>query len=115
MPLDSLYSLLCIHCRLYDTAIPITSRLPNSGLVETTGEFDLGPLPARERATLDSDREMLLQWAESVIRAAQDAREGKLALRRQEMMAWARQTYSWSAVAEQWSLLFGSARASAAT
>jgi hypothetical protein len=99
---------------LHDTAIPITSRLPNSGLVETTGAFDLGPLPARAGATLDSDREMLLQWAESVVRAAQEAREGTLALRRQEMIAWARRTYSWSAVAEQWSLLFGSASAGAA-
>lgn len=87
-------------------AIPITSRLASSGLVETTGAFDLGPLPPRAGATMDSDREMLLRWAQSVIQAANDARDGKLDEWRKEMMAWARRTYSWSAVAEQWSHLF---------
>jgi len=87
-------------------AIPITSRLPNSGLVETAGEFDLGPRPARPAAKLESDREMLLAWARTVIEAAHDAREGKLDDHRQNMKRWARDRYSWNAVARQWSDLF---------
>ena len=87
-------------------AIPITSRLAKSGLVETTGTFDLGPVPSRAGATMDSDREMLLRWAHTVIDAARSDREGKLEERRKEMIGWSRRTYSWSAVAEQWSHLF---------
>ena len=90
------------HC----AAIPITSRLAKSGLVETTGTYDLGPLPSRAGATMDSDREMLLRWAQTVIDAAHSDREGKLEERRKEMIAWSRRTYTWSAVAEQWSHLF---------
>ncbi len=87
-------------------AIPITSRLAKSGLVETTGEFDLGPRPARPEAKLESDHEMLIQWAHSVIDAVRDAQAGKLKQRRKDMVRWARHNYSWSAVARQWSIVF---------
>jgi len=87
-------------------AIPITSRLPNSGLVETVGEFDLAPPPTRPVAKLETDREMLLAWAHSVIEAAHNAREGRLDDHRQKMKRWARDRYSWGAVARQWSGLF---------
>ena len=87
-------------------AIPITSRLPNSGLVETVGEFDLAPPPTRPVAKLETDREMLLAWAHSVIEAAPHAREGRLDDHRQKMKRWARDRYSWGAVARQWSGLF---------
>ena len=91
-------------------AIPITSRLPNSGLVETTGSFDLGPLPARPTATLQVDEDMLNAWAQSVVAAARDARAGKLERHRRVMVQWARDTYSWAAVARQWFEIFQSHR-----
>lgn len=87
-------------------AMPITSRLPNSGLVETTGAFDLGPKPLRPESKLESDHEMLMQWAQSVIEAARDDSADRLHQRRREMIKWARDTYSWSAVAQQWSQIF---------
>lgn len=87
-------------------AIPITSRLPKSGLVETTGAFDLGPLAARPSGTLASDHRMLEQWARAVIAAARDARQGNLDEQREAMVEWARRTYSWTSVAQQWSDLF---------
>ena len=87
-------------------AIPITSRFPASGLVETTGAFDLGPMPLRPGRAFVDDAEMVTRWAEAVIDAAHRDARGELHDKRAAMVRWAREEYSWSAVASQWSSLF---------
>jgi len=80
-------------------AIPITSRFPESGVPETT-KYDLGPEPVE--GTIYDDPEWRGRWTASVIEAA----AGDHAAMREEMKAWARKTYSWQAVAGQWTRLF---------
>jgi len=89
-------------------AIPITSRLPLSGLLETTAHFDLGPEPRRRAASVASDHTMLHLWAQAVISAVHRAQEGRLDNHREAMVEWARRTYSWRSVAVEWSRLFTS-------
>jgi len=80
-------------------AIPITSRFPASGVPETC-KYDLGP-PARD-GSIYSSPAWRAEWRAAVIQAAQTD-HSKL---RAEMKAWARKTYSWKAVARQWTDLF---------
>lgn len=81
-------------------AIPITSRFADSGVPETT-VYDLGPDPHGKR--MDNDQALLSEWTQRVLDAA---RRNDLQPMREEMKAWARQTYSWKAVADQWIALW---------
>jgi len=81
-------------------AIPITSRYKDSGVPETT-KYDLGP-KARD-GMIHENAKWRAAWTASVIKAAQ---RDDLDETRQEMKAWARQTYSWESVAQQWAAMF---------
>jgi len=81
-------------------AIPITSRYPISALPETCGAFDLGP--AAREGMISASPEWLAEWTAAVIEAA-GGDHGRM---RGEMKSWARKTYSWKAVARQWTALF---------
>lgn len=89
--------------------IPITSRYPDSGVPETT-KYDLGPPP--RAGSIYDDFEWLSAWKDRVIEVARMP-EAELPFTRQEMMDWARETYSWAKVAAQWSSIFQSSAASA--
>lgn len=82
--------------------IPITSRYQDSGVPETT-QFDLGP-PGRPGMIRD-DATWQREWLAAVLAAAKKPPQAHEAFR-QEMSRWARKTYSWSTVADDWMLLF---------
>jgi len=80
--------------------IPITSKFPGSAIAETTREFDLGPDP-RTNTTMKEDPEWLQEWTEAVITAVNTPHK-HLEEHRQKMVRYARATYNWSRVADEW-------------
>eukprot|EP00941_MAST-03F_sp_MAST-3F-sp1_P002687 g2687.t1 len=95
-------------------AIPITSRFTNSALPETCGKFDLGP---DEPILLDSlelkpkpnpmrnDERRIEEYIEAVIQAV-TLSEKELNERREKMMKWAREKFSWKRTAVIWKQTF---------
>lgn len=79
-------------------AVPITSRYVRSALNETCGAFDVGPDQPLDDDMEDADA-WLDQWVASVIQAVNDPKTHAV---RAEMKAFARATFSWAAVAQQW-------------
>lgn len=88
--------------------IPVTSRYRDSGVPETT-KYDLGP--ASREGMIRDNPEWMSEWVSALVSAA---RRTDLDAMRAEMKAWARATFDWGKIADQWTGLW-TARSSAAS
>jgi glycosyltransferase involved in cell wall biosynthesis len=83
--------------------LPVTSRFIDSGVPETT-KYDLGPDP--EPGAIKDNPEWQGRWCERLIEVIHNAKDGQYDEMREQMMGWARKTYSWKLVAKQWMEVF---------